>query len=277
MHDAQSGGRKRRRFTVVAFHAHPDDEVLLTGGTLARAVADGHRVVVVTATAGGLGLTGGLQRDLAQARTRELSAATAALGVHRTEVLGYLDSGMVAAEAPPGAFCTIPVPMAARVLADLLVQEAADVLTVYDPHGGYGHPDHVHVHHVGRAAARLAGTPVVLEATVNRDRLRRALRVLRWTGVRITGLRPDALDMAYRAETELTHAVDVRSVLGCKLAAMRAHTTQTSGGEGVRTMALLLRLPPPIRRRVLGTEWFVEVGRPVPDRPLTDPFGSLRG
>src|SRR3954465_14291784 len=83
------------RYTLVSFHAHPDDEALLTGGTLARAAAEGHRVVLVVATGGERGLTGKPVDDLAAARRRELDQAAAALGVQRVVLLGYEDSGMV--------------------------------------------------------------------------------------------------------------------------------------------------------------------------------------
>jgi len=101
------------------------------------------------------------------------------LGCARVEWLGYADSGLHGDEGGPLAFARADVDEAARRLADVLEHERADVLTTYDPTGGYGHPDHVHVHHVGRRAAELAGTRVVLEATVDRDLLTRALGLIR--------------------------------------------------------------------------------------------------
>jgi len=84
---------------------------------------------------------------------------------------------------------------------------------------------------------------------------------------------PD-LRTAFTAHNELTHRVDVRRDLDRKVAALRAHSSQATGG-GVRTIALLLRLPSPLRRRVLGTEWFREVGRVPGSAPLDDIFASL--
>ena len=98
------------------------------------------------------------------------------LGCARVVVLGYEDSGPDGEAL--GGFSRTNVDLAAGVLAGVLREEDADLLTVYDPGGGYGHPDHVHVHRVGVRAAELAGTPVVLEATLDRDFLRRALRFL---------------------------------------------------------------------------------------------------
>ena len=284
-------------FTLVSFHAHPDDEVLYTGGTLARAAADGHRVVLVTATAGEAGLAADSLRaggGLGERRRSELGAAAVALGVSRVEVLGYGDSGfagfgagtagvdgappVATPRAAPGSavpFTAVDPDEAARVLADLLVEERADVLTVYDPAGGYGHPDHVQVHRVGVLAAELAGTPVVLEATVDRDLLRRVLRVVE----RLPGLPPGfdagAVEGRYTARELLTHRVDVRAQAAAKRAAMAAHVSQATADSGARTLSLLLRLPRPLFRRVLGTEWFVERGR-APGPLLGDVFATLR-
>jgi LmbE family N-acetylglucosaminyl deacetylase len=280
------------RFTVVSFHAHPDDEALLTGGTLARAAADGHRVVLVVATAGEAGLA---RRDvvrsgLADQRLLELEASAAAIGIRRVEVLGYPDSGYPAgcpvpgdAPAPPvlgdtpvTTFARTEVEAAAGRLAAILREERADVLTVYDPGGGYGHPDHVQVHRVGVRAAELAGTPVVLEATVDRRLLRPVGLILRALA-RVVAL-PAVPDLwsAYTSHGDLTHRVDVRGHLDAKLGSLRAHASQAGADGGVRTLALLLRLPRPLARRVLGREWFRERGRD-PGAPLLDDiFASLR-
>ncbi len=93
-------------FTLVSFHAHPDDEALLTGGTLARAAAEGHRVVLVTATAGEAGLTDGtgLHPPLGERRRDELARAAAALGCARWELLDYQDSGW----GPPSSDDEVP-------------------------------------------------------------------------------------------------------------------------------------------------------------------------
>ena len=101
------------------------------------------------------------------------SASAAALGVHRVVWLGYSDSGMTGWEqnADPASFLQAAVDEAAERLAAVLREEHADVLTVYDWHGNYGHPDHIKVHHVGHRAAELAGTPTVFEATMNRDHI----------------------------------------------------------------------------------------------------------
>jgi LmbE family N-acetylglucosaminyl deacetylase len=253
------------RLTVVAFHAHPDDEALLTGGTLARAAAAGHRVVLVTATAGDAGLAGRahLERGLGGVRTAELSAAARLLGCARVEVLGYADSGMDGTAGGERAFARTPAREAAERLAEILLAEHADILTTYDEHGGYGHPDHVAVHRVGALAALMAGTPRVLEATVDRELLGRALRAMRLLRLGRHVEMPD-LGRAFLPRDRITHRVDVRAHTDAKRAAMAAHVSQASGdGDADRTLALLLRLPRPVFRQVLGHEWFAEPAAPT--------------
>jgi LmbE family N-acetylglucosaminyl deacetylase len=278
-------------FTLVSFHAHPDDEALLTGGTLARAAADGHRVVLVTATAGEAGLSGDGRRGracLAERRRRELEQSARALGCARWEILGYTDSGSEPHEpAAPGTvhsdqgavgppFARLDPQGPAERLAEILRAESADVLTVYDAQGGYGHPDHVQVHRVGVLAAQLAGTPVVLEATVDRRLLVRVAAVMRWIPGVARLVPASRFASAYLPREELTHRVDVRRHLAAKRAALAAHHSQTTGGGSVRTLTLLLRLPGPVLGLALGREWFRERGTRVPTTPLDDVFASLR-
>jgi LmbE family N-acetylglucosaminyl deacetylase len=265
-------------FTLVAFHAHPDDEALLTAGTMARAAAEGHRVVLVVATAGEAGLVrgGGTGPALASRRRTELERSAAALGCARVEVLGYADSGMHGEAGGEAAFARADVEDAARRLAEILAEESADVLTVYDPAGGYGHPDHIQVSRVGIRAAELARTPVVLEATVDRQALQRVLRLIH----RLPGIpadfAPRRFDRAYTARGHLTHRVDVRRHAEAKRASMAAHASQAGSDEGTRTLAVLLRLPAPLFRLALGREWFVERGR-APGAPLIDDvFAGIR-
>lgn len=163
---------------LVCFHAHPDDEVTATGGTIARARAEGHRVVLVTATKGEHGEVqpGVLEpgEALVDRRVKELARACEILGVDRHHFLGYVDSGMVGTPEndAPDSFWQADLAEAAGRLAEILRAEHADVLTIYDPNGVYGHPDHLQVHRVGVRAAELAGVARVYEATLNYDRMR---------------------------------------------------------------------------------------------------------
>jgi LmbE family N-acetylglucosaminyl deacetylase len=260
-----------RRFTLVAFHAHPDDESLLTGGTLARAAAEGHRVVLAVAT---LGEAGGAGRET------ELHRAAEALGCARVAVLGYRDSGLngdsPSTAGDPPRFADVPVERAAAGLIEILRAERADVLTGYDAHGGYGHPDHRHLHRVARYAAAAAGTPVLLEATVDRRKLQAALRLIRIAGRLLPRLPLNAASDAYTAGSETTHAVDVGRYWKQKRAGLRAHESQAQGGAGLRTVALLARLPGPLFRLIAGREWFIEVGRRPAARRDGDIFAGLR-
>jgi len=214
---------------LVCFHAHPDDEVFTTGGVMRLAADAGHRVVLVTATDGALGeVPDGLLAEgerLVDRRRGELEASAQALGVHRVEMLGYPDSGMAgtADNELPDAFCNVDVEVAATRLAQVLVEEGADVLTVYDPHGNYGHPDHVKVHTVGVRAAELAGVRQVYEATVNRDQMIRLMASNpQWAGE----VDPPDVSEFGLPESEITTVVDVRAAMAAKRSAMTAHESQ---------------------------------------------------
>lgn len=249
--------------SCVFFHAHPDDEALLTAGTMARLAARGRRVVLVVATAGERGLAapapGG--NGLGDRRMAELHRSAGLLGCARVVCLGYGDSGLdgsaVAQPGEPQPFASADVEQAAVRLSEVLVEERAQLVTGYDAAGGYGHPDHLQVHRVAARAASLAGTPALLEATVDRDLL---LRVLRLVST-VYRFPPDfdraAFEHAYTPAHHITHRVDVRRFAAAKRASMAAHVSQTGGGDGVRTLAALLRLPVPLFRWVLGTEWYV--------------------
>ncbi|MFP5255014.1 MAG: PIG-L family deacetylase [Acidimicrobiia bacterium] len=250
--------------TLVSFHAHPDDESIQTGGTLARAAAAGHRVVLVFATRGEHGeVADGFLDDeehLAQRREKETLASADVLGVQRVEFLGYHDSGMMGTPENdlPDAFWQAGVDEAAERLARILVEEGADVLTVYDSDGGYGHPDHIQVHRVGVRAAELAGTPRVYEATMNRDHLRRIMEEAVAAGAIPREEVPDVTQESTfgRPESALTTAVDVRGHLAQKRASMAAHASQI--GED----SFFLAMPDEAFEATFGTEWFIRHGEP---------------
>jgi LmbE family N-acetylglucosaminyl deacetylase len=155
----------------------------------------------------------------------------------------------------------------AERIAAVLRDEAADVCTVYDAAGGYGHPDHVQVHRAGRRAAELAGTPKVYDATINRDLMSAGVSLARDLGYDIpTEFLPEQLgDRAwYTPEAELTAAVDVTPFLAQKRAAMLAHHSQTtSTSDASRSLAVFASLPDDYFALAFGTEWFVRVGAPA--------------
>ncbi|KKC03621.1 PIG-L deacetylase family protein [Mycobacterium nebraskense] len=247
--------------TVVAFHAHPDDEVILTGGTLARAAARGHRVVVVTAT------DGRMQNEESGFRLDELRSSAEILGVDRVECLGYADSGYgpLFYPDPPGRvrFGRANVEQAAQQLAAILSEEDADLLLSYQPNGGYGHRDHVQVHRVGRRGAELAATPRVLEATMPRELLLRVghlARVLRLPAP----YEPDVARTAYAPRASITHRIDVFGFARQKRDAFAAHRSQIGDSSvGARLYGALLRLPPQTFGLLFPREWYVDPALPA--------------
>lgn len=260
-------------YTLVTVHAHPDDEAIATSGTMARAKADGHRVVLVVATRGELGeVPGDLApgETLAARRTQETLAAAAIIGADRVEFLGYRDSGMEGDERnhDADAFCNADVETAAARLADLLRAESTDVLLSYDERGNYLHPDHVQVHRVANRAGVLAGTPLVYESTMNRDHI--------WA---LANQRPDDLsdeavgelpasiddfNLGMR-EARITHRIDVQPYVDVKRRAMSAHRSQ------IADSSFFLQMPPAVFAESFGYEWFIRVGHP---RPAGAPFAD---
>lgn len=246
------------RPTLVFLHAHPDDEALLTAGTMARASAEGCRVVLVTATAGEAGLADPAFADrLGGIRVRELERSARILGVQRLEVLGYADSGLdghsPAGDATP--FTAVAAPEVADRVAVIAAEEAASVLVTYDASGGYGHPDHRHVHAVGTLLARRLPELRVFEATAPRWPFAVGVRAAGAVGALPAGFDPTPFEQAFTPSAAITHRVDVRDYADFKRAALRAHASQSTGGD-VRTLAALLRLPRPLFRAALGTEYY---------------------
>ncbi len=157
-----------RPLTLMTVHAHPDDETIGTGGVMARAVRDGHRVVLVTCTRGELGEivvpvmdTPDNHRRLGEIRAAELEAAMGELGVTEWENLGYRDSDMMGRVGNRDArsFWQADLDDAARRLVWLVRTHRPDVMTTYNSFGGYGHPDHIRTHDVAVRAFERAGDP----------------------------------------------------------------------------------------------------------------------
>jgi LmbE family N-acetylglucosaminyl deacetylase len=252
--------------TIVAFHAHPDDECITSAGTLAQAVDEGHRVVIVYATGGELGeypdgiLAPG--ESLVERRVLEAERSAAAIGTARIVWLGYRDSGMAGTPEndDPACFWRADVDEAAARLAKVLVEESADAVTVYDHQGNYGHPDHIQVHRVGLRAAEMHGTPHVLEATMSRDHIKSLLASAREMGVEFDdGEAPDLDDpevLLGLPDAVITTRIDVTPWLDRKRAAMAAHATQ------VGDMGMFLAMEPEVFAMAMGTEFFIRHGVP---------------
>jgi LmbE family N-acetylglucosaminyl deacetylase len=202
--------------------------------------------------------------------------------------LGYADSGLDGrgtssikgvGRSSVAPFTGVDVDTAAARLAEVVMAERADLLVGYDAAGGYGHPDHVRVHRVARRAADLSGGIPLLEATLPREPLARAVAAahrMRRLVPALGGLDPAAWARANSRSDAITHRVDVRGFTDAKRAAMAAHASQAGADGDVRTLQVLLRLPRPVFRRLLGREWFVGT-RPTRFRYYTHPLAALRG
>ena len=239
--------------TIVFFHAHPDDEAIFTGGTIARLAELGHRSIVVFATSGELGAGAG--PELAAERQAEARSACAVLGAERPVFLDHVDSGLSPdpASRPTGAFDDCGIDLAARALAATLEHIRADALVTYDSGGVYGHPDHVQAHHVGRAAATIARLSTWYEVTVDREHLH-------FVDTHVAALAGDAMAAHFvdrapavgLSTVEISTTVDVSGALDRKLRAIAAHRSQVGDdptfGAGAGFEA------------VYGTEWYVRHG-----------------
>jgi LmbE family N-acetylglucosaminyl deacetylase len=244
--------------TIGAFHAHPDDEVLLTGGTIARLAAEGHRVIIVVACDGDMWTNASQGRRLDELRT-----SAAILGADKAVHLGYADSGYgpVLFDDPPGRtrFARADGEEAAGKRAALLTEEHADLLLSYDPQGGNSHRDHVRVHQVGARAAGLAGVRVA-EATMPRELIARFARLLLAFRL-VTRHRLDEMGGYGTPQSAITHRVNVRRYAAQKQAALTVHRTPLSGGgRAARLYRALTKSPLPVFQVVCGTEWFAEPG-----------------
>lgn len=250
--------------TVVFVHAHPDDEASQTAGSMARAVSEGHRVVLVVATNGD---HGDAPDDLAEGETvvhrrrAEAAASNEVIGTHRVAWLDYADSGMTgwAQNDHELSFTRADTEQAAQRLAGILREEDADVVVGYDWHGGYGHPDHVKVHAVTKRAAEIAGTPRYLESSMNRTAMIRSHEAALAAGQDVGDWDPrapmDDGNPLGSLEEELHWACDVGEFLEVKRSALKAHASQ-SDAQG------MLQMPEDWFTQGFSWEHYVEPGRP---------------
>ena len=271
-----------RPLTLMAVHAHPDDEVTSTGGVLARYASEGATTVVVTCTDGrcGDGPDGAKPGDdghdpdaVVAVRRGELEASCGVLKVSHLETLGYHDSGMMGwpSNEAPGAFWATPVDVAAARLAELIRRYQPDVVVTYDDNGCYGHPDHIQAHRITMAAVDLAGS----EAKVYWSVLPRSVMEDVGARMREAGIGPDMSEIEEMPEMglpdeEITTWIEVRDVIDQKYDALAAHGSQSDG-------AFFLDLGRDFFAQVMGTEAFLRVrdttGAALPEKDL---FAGLR-
>jgi N-acetyl-1-D-myo-inositol-2-amino-2-deoxy-alpha-D-glucopyranoside deacetylase len=263
--------------TLLLVHAHPDDEAISTGGAMLKARADGHRVVLVTATRGEAGEIYNMDEAstrprLGEVRTKELEAAGQLLGVNRGEFLDYRDSGMVGTPEndDPRSFHQAPLNEAAAKLAAILREERPDVVVTYDADGTYGHPDHIKAHLVTNAALDLlekegwrpsklyyTGIPRTLMQQFMESLPEDARRQEQEGTIRIPGT-PDEL---------ITTQLDVGEYVDRKREAFAAHVTQNDPNSWFTTMA------DQIYRLAFGTEYYrLARGKPGSELPENDLF-----
>lgn len=266
--------------TLMAVHAHPDDEVLSTGGLFARCADEGIRTVLVTCTNGEQGdgpdgvKPGEPGHDEAAVRERrlaELRASAAHLGVDHIELLGYRDSGMAGwdANGHPDVFANAPVADAAARLGALIERYRPQVVVTYDENGGYGHPDHVQAHRITAAAVEASEIPRKLYYTaIPRGWITQLREYLRGTDV--DGAEFDPPDDFGTPDELVTTITDVSPYAERKRKALQAHESQSD-------TVFLLRLPEEAQAQAFGTEAFVRrICRvPAPDRE-DDVFAGLR-
>ena len=278
---------------LLAFHAHPDDESLSMGGTLARYAAAGEVVVVVTATRGDVGEVHNyddpaeVATRLAAVRSEEMAAAMRALGIPHHHFLGYRDSGMMGTDDndDPSSFWRADFPEAVARLVRLIRRYRPEVVTAYDPYGGYGHPDHIQVHRVGTAAffgaADIGRFPLedgeepwqplkLYWTTFPRSRVVAMRSGMVEAGVMSPEEAATEPDFGSR-DDDITTWVEVVDHIDTKEAAVLAHRSQIPADSWFHT------LPREAREQFLGHEAFIRVFArvPVPD-PEDDLFAGLR-
>ncbi len=246
--------------TLVCFHAHPDDEAISTGGLMAAASAKGHRVVLVCATRGEQGEPQeGVLDDgeaLWERRVKELAVSAEALGAESPRFLDYEDSGMMGEPTNdnPASFWQADHDEAVDRLVAILEDVEADVLTIYDDHGGYGHPDHIQVHTVGMAAAQQADLDHVFEATMNRDYIRAMIAEMSTENPEMEEPDVDVETMGTEHH-DISYQLDVSGSVGAKREAMIAHRSQ------IGPDSFFLTMPDEAFAQAFGVEFFNIPGR----------------
>jgi LmbE family N-acetylglucosaminyl deacetylase len=262
------------RRTLLAVHAHPDDETITMGGTLARYSAEGVRTVVVTCTTGDLA-------GSATIRDAELRAACRVLGVSRVVQLGYADSGMPGdpLNQRAGAFWSADLDASATHLLSVIAEEQPQVIVTYDPTGGYGHPDHIKAHLVTLEAHRR------LPESQRPDRLFLIRFPLTWSRAFVSELRAAGIEAPGSAATGadagpdiheigvddglVTTRVEVRDFIHTKRSALACYQSQLPPHH------FLSRMPDGLAARLWARE-FYSLEPAARNAPAEDLFAGLR-
>jgi len=272
------------QLTLMAVHAHPDDESSSTGGVLARYSSEGVQTVVVTCTNGELGDSpGGIkpgasdhdESAVADIRTAELEEACRLLGVTHLERLGYRDSGMSDWEYKdrPDAFCNVPTDVAAHRIGQLFETYRPDVVVTYDDTGPYNHPDHLKATQVTMAAMELNPIPKKLYFTAlsrrNWDKIRKVLEE-QGSDSPLPEMTPEMIERFDEVEARITTSVALGDFTQQKRSALSAHASQLEG-------SFFTRFPPEVFEMAFGQENFIRVSdKTGAALPETDLFAGLR-
>ena len=235
--------------SLLLVHAHPDDETINNGATMAKYVAEGARITLVTCTRGEEGevlvpelahLASSHDDALGPHREKELAEAMKIIGVSDHRFLGaphriWRDSGMMGTEpnSRSDVFWSANIDDAAQELVKIILEIRPDVLITYDTNGGYGHPDHIQAHRVAMRAAELARSagwaiPKIYWNTIPRSVIEEGIAEMKKIGSDFMGVEK-AEDFPFAQPDELvTTVVDGGSFVEKKMAAMKAHSTQIS-------------------------------------------------
>ncbi|WP_309116860.1 N-acetyl-1-D-myo-inositol-2-amino-2-deoxy-alpha-D-glucopyranoside deacetylase [Saccharothrix sp.] len=269
---------------LLLVHAHPDDESLWTGGTIARYAASGVHVTVVTCTLGEEGeiippalreLAADAADQLGGYRVAELRSACAALGVTDHRFLGgigrWRDSGMVGVPANdhPRAFIRGSLEEQAGELAAIIASVKPQVVVTYDENGGYGHPDHIRAHDITMAATEGSEVERVFYAVTSRDATAAGVKALSELPDLPWRLPSDG-ELPVVDDAAITTVVDVSDHLVAKMRALRAHSTQVSVLPDGSAYALSNGIAQP----VVQAEYYV-LARGSADGADEDLFGGL--
>lgn len=272
------------QLTLMAVHAHPDDEATGTGGALALAADQGIRTVLVTCTNGELGdAPGGQKPDgsdhdtalVVSTRMAELKRSCEILGVTHLELLGYKDSGMMGwpQNDDPDSFWAAPLEAAAAKLATLIEQYRPQVIVTYDENGFYGHPDHIQAHRIATQATRDTGIPRKLyhTAVAKQDIAMVSKLISEMMPERAEAWEFDIDNPPFGCDISMiTTRLDVGSVVTRKRDSMAAHASQSD-------VADFLSMPEEAFAQIFREETFTRAfdttGAPLPE---TDLFAGLR-
>jgi LmbE family N-acetylglucosaminyl deacetylase len=273
--------------TLMAVHAHPDDEAS-GGGILASYSDQGIATIVVTCTNGEFGdAPGGIKPGqpghdpevVARLRLAELAESASILKLSDVETLGYHDSGMEEWDykSQPDAFCNVPIDVVAGRIGELITKYRPQVLVTYDDAGAYQHPDHVHASRAAQAAAAATGIPAkVYLSTMKGSNWKKIWDALREAGEEVPDWDNDSDEAKERAkrslesEARITTTVDIRPVVAPKRAALFAHGSHIND-------SWFSKIPAEIAEQAFGYEYFIRAvdttGAPLPEDDL---FAGLR-